>query len=180
MRQALLIATLLLAGCGGGGSTSSKPFVPPVHLAGSLRLSSPAIGAGGVIPRRYTCDGADTSLPVSWTGVPRGTRELVLVLRDPDAPGGNFVHWALAGIPPADGGFPAGGVSGHVIPGRNSFGGLGYRGPCPPPGARPHHYVLTLSALGAPSGLRPGFNPDQLRTAAVAIATVIGTYSRRS
>jgi phosphatidylethanolamine-binding protein (PEBP) family uncharacterized protein len=99
-------------------------------------------------------------------------------MRDPDAPGGDFVHWALAGISPRNGGFSAGGVGGQVVPGRNSFGTLGYRGPCPPPG-RAHHYVLTLSALSAPSGLRPGWHADQLRVRALALATLIGTYARR-
>ncbi len=127
----------------------------------------------------YTCDGRQTSLPLRWTGVPHGATELVLVMRDPDAPGGPFVHWALAGITPATTGFPAGGVSGQVIPGRNSTGSLGYTGPCPPAGSPAHHYVLTLSALAAPSGLKPGFSPDQLQAQALGIATLIGTYARR-
>jgi Raf kinase inhibitor-like YbhB/YbcL family protein len=147
-------------------------------LVGSLRLVSPAFKAGGAIPRAYTCDGSDTSLPLRIAGVPRGTVELVLVMRDPDAPSGNFIHWALAGINPSTTAFPAGGVPSLVAPGRNSFGTLGYRGPCPPAGDKPHHYVLTLIALSAPSGLRAGFNPDQLRTGALAIATLIGTYRR--
>ncbi len=147
------------------------------HLASGFRLSSPAFGAGGTIPSDYTCDGTETSLPLTWSGVPPGTKELVLVMRDPDAPGGNFVHWAVAGIDPTTTGFGAGGVSGMVIPGRNSFGTLGYRGPCPPQGST-HHYVISLSALAAPSGLAPGFSPDQLQTSALGIATLIGTYGR--
>jgi Raf kinase inhibitor-like YbhB/YbcL family protein len=110
--------------------------------------------------------------------VPKGAKELVLVMRDPDAPGGDFIHWAVAGIPPATTGFPAGGVPGLVAPGQNSFGSLGYRGPCPPKG-NAHHYVITLSALAAPSGLKPGFTADQLHTQALGIATLIGTYARR-
>jgi Raf kinase inhibitor-like YbhB/YbcL family protein len=103
----------------------------------------------------------------------------VLVVRDPDAPGGGFVHWAVAGINPATTSFPAGGVSGQITPGRNSFGSLGYRGPCPPTGASAHHYVFTLSALASASGLRTGFSPDQLQTQALGIATLTGTYARR-
>jgi Raf kinase inhibitor-like YbhB/YbcL family protein len=152
---------------------------PGQKLASGFDLSSPAFRAGTAIPRAYTCDGPDLSLPLRWSGVPRGTQELVLVMRDPDAPSGNFVHWALAGIPPASSGFRAGGVSGLVAPGRNSFGSLGYRGPCPPAASRAHHYVLTLSALSGRSGLHAGFTPDQLRTAALGIATLTGTYARR-
>lgn len=168
---------------GGGALTTTVPrpagVAPGRPLSASLRLSSPAFSPGAPIPASYTCDGQDLSLPLQWTGVPAGTRELVLVMRDPDAATPDFVHWALAGLAPAAGGFPAGGVGGHVIPGRNSFGALGYQGPCPPHGARAHHYVLTLLAIGAPSGLAAGFSADQLHTAALAIATLVGTYARR-
>lgn len=153
--------------------------MPKVKLAAGFHLTSPAFRPGGRIPTVYTCDGRQSSLPVDWTGVPRGTKELVLVMRDPDAPGGTLTHWAVAGIPPTATGFAAGSVPGHVIPGRNSFGALRYAGPCPPVGAKAHNYVLTLSALAAPSGLRPGFNPDQLQSQALGIATLIGTYARR-
>ena len=148
-------------------------------LAGGFHLSSPAFGAGAEIPATFTCDGADISPPLTFTGIPPGTRELVLVMRDAEAPGGNFVHWALAGIPPTIVGLPSGGVPGLVSPGVNSFGTLGYRGPCPPPGATPHHYVLSLSALATASGLSPGFRADQLQSTAIGIATLIGTYARR-
>jgi Raf kinase inhibitor-like YbhB/YbcL family protein len=182
-RLALMLAlgacvSSAVAGCGASHSATSSPPAPAVQLAGSLRLNSPAFGQNGSIPRIFTCDGGDVSPPLRWTGVPAGARELVLVMRDPDAPGGGFIHWALAGIPPGARAFREAGVSGHVIPGRNSFGGLGYRGPCPP-GGKAHHYVLTLSALSAPSGLRSGWTTEQLRVGAVAIATLVGTYARR-
>ena len=148
-------------------------------LASGFHVSSPAFSEGGSIPSRYTCDGEDVSLPLQWSGVPTGTQELVLVMRDPDAPGGDFVHWAVAGIQPTATGFPAGGVGGQVAPGRNSFGTLGYRGPCPPTGDKPHQYVITLSALASASGLRAGFTADQLQTKALGIATLTGTYARR-
>jgi Raf kinase inhibitor-like YbhB/YbcL family protein len=165
-------------------STAKPPsgVTPGQHLAAGFHLTSPAFRSGGAIPRIYTCDGRGTSLPLHWTGVPRAAKELVLVMRDPDAGGrglqslgGGFIHWAVAGIPPTSTGLPAG----HVVPGRNSFGANAYGGPCPPTGSRAHHYVLTLSALASPSGLRTGFSPDQLRARALAIATLIGTYARR-
>ncbi len=159
-------------------STATSTTDSSIHLAGGFTLSSPAFASGGSIPSTYTCDGTDSSLPLSWSGVPAGTKELVLVMRDPDAPEGGVVHWAVAGIDPSTNGFAAGGVSGMVLPGRNSFGTLGYRGPCPPQGGTPHHYVLTLSALGSPSGLSSGFSPDQLQTSALGIATLVGTYGR--
>lgn len=167
---------------GAGATTTTTAATtnatPRVHLAGGFHLSSPAFRAGGSIPRLYTCDGRGTSLPLRWSGVPRETKELVLVMRDPDASGGAFVHWAVAGIAPTTTGFPAAGVSGQVIPGRSSAGSLGYTPPCPPRGDKAHHYVLTLAALASSSGLRPGFTADQLHTRALGLATLIGTYAR--
>lgn len=189
MRRAALAAAtaVALAGCGdsGGHSTTTTSTTtrtatvtptgttpaPPVSLARGFHLTSPAFRANGAIPKQYTCDGTGTPPPLRWTGVPRHAKELVLVMRDPDAPSGDFVHWAVAGISPTATS-PAG------VEGRNSSGTIGYTGPCPPPG-RPHHYVITLSALSGPSGLKSGFTPDQLRTAAAGIATLVGTYARR-
>lgn len=158
-------------------TSASSTSTATAQPAAAFTLSSPAFPAGGAIPSTYTCDGSGSSLPLSWSGVPADTKELVLVMRDPDAPGGTYVHWAVAGIDPTTTGFAAGGVSGMVIPGRNSAGTLGYTGPCPPQGA-PHHYVITLSALGSSSGLQPGFSADQLQASALGIATLVGTYSR--
>jgi len=204
---ALISTALILGGCGGSGgsgssvgssatatlpassgtttvsatarSTPAPPGVTPgQHLAAGFHLTSPAFRPGRPIPRLYTCDGRDTALPLRWTGVPKATKELVLVMRDPDAPGGEgggFVHWAVARISPTSAGLHAG----NVVLGRTSFGSNAYGGPCPPKGSPAHHYVLTLSALASPSGLRTGFGPDQLHTRALAIATLIGTYARR-
>jgi Raf kinase inhibitor-like YbhB/YbcL family protein len=140
-------------------------------LAKGFTLTSPAFKANAPIPRQYTCDGAGTALPLRWSGVPRAAKEFVLMMRDPDAPGTPFIHWAVAGISP-HATAPTG------VDGQNSAGTTGYTPPCPPPG-KPHHYVITLNALSGPSGLKPGFTPDQLRTSAVGIATLIGTYARR-
>jgi Raf kinase inhibitor-like YbhB/YbcL family protein len=159
-------------------SSTTSTFSTTASLARGFHLSSSAFAPGGQIPSNYTCDGSDLSPPLQISGIPPGTKELVLIMRDPDAPTGNFVHWALAGISPTTTSLPSGGVSGLVAPGRNSFGTLGYRGPCPPTGAKAHHYVLTLSALPAPSGLRSGFSADQLQSTATGIATLIGTYAR--
>lgn len=161
-------------------STSTSPSPSGgAGLASGFSLSSPAFSAGAAIPSQYTCDGQDISPPLQWSGVPAGTKELVLVIRDPDASTGDFVHWAVAGIAPVTTSFPAGGVSGQIAPGRNSFGSLGYRGPCPPTGDKAHHYVFTLSALATASGLHSGFSADQLQSQALGIATLTGTYARR-
>ncbi len=197
MKRVVLLGVLVLGGCGGGGGSTStranttspastttvaststttsahSSSVHPVTLARGFHLSSPAFHNNGAIPTRYTCSGAGEPIPLTWSGVPKSARELVLVMRDPDATGSPFTHWALAGIGPQTRSVPA-----NAIAGRNSAGGNGYTPPCPPRGSRAHHYVITLTALSAASGLKAGFDPNQLRTAAVGIATLVGTYKR--
>lgn len=108
-------------------------------------LTSTAFSEGGAIPRIHTCDGDDASPPLAWTGVPGGTVSLALVVDDPDA--GGFIHWLAYAIDPAAGSLPAGvsGVEDGISEGINSFGNLGYGGPCPPSGT--HRYVFRLLAL---------------------------------
>jgi Raf kinase inhibitor-like YbhB/YbcL family protein len=152
---AALALALALAGCGSSG--------PATHLA-QLRVSSPAFGPGRAVPRIYTCDGADISPPLRWSGVPPKTTSLELVMRDPDAPGGNFIHWHLSQIPASAHGLAPGRVPPAARQGTNSFGTSGYRGPCPPPGASAHHYVITVTA--------------QRGQRALAAGTLTGTYGR--
>ena len=73
-----------------------------------FRIYSPAFSEGGPIPRAHTCDGADLSPPLAWSELPDGTRELALIMDDPDAPKGTWVHWVLYGLAPTVSGLPAG------------------------------------------------------------------------
>ncbi len=125
-----------------------------------LNLRSPAFAEGERIPRDYTCDGADRSPPLRWDPPPSGTRSLVLVVDDPDAPGGRFVHWVLYEIPPQRMELPEGLPAEPSLPGvgmqaYNDFGRVGYGGPCPPPGST-HRYRFTLYALSTVLNLPPG------------------------
>jgi Raf kinase inhibitor-like YbhB/YbcL family protein len=152
-------------------SGSSSPFT----------LTSAAFGEGEAIPREFTCDGANVSPALSWSGVPAGTAALVLVVDDPDARG--FVHWLVLDLPGRDGDLPKGVDPAATSPqqGRNGFGQPGWGGPCPPSGT--HHYDFTLTALDAPLGL-----PDHPTEGAVkdaisgrstlGTATLTGTYRR--
>lgn len=150
----------------------------------SLELTSQAFAEGEMVPTDFTCDGVDQSPPLRWSGVPEGTQSLALVMDDPDAPAGTWVHWVLFDLPADSSGLPdavsnqaqaAGGVHGT-----NSWGELGYGGPCPPSGT--HRYVFRLYAADQPLGLAAGATKAQVLAAleghTLAEAELIGTYSR--
>lgn len=155
----------------------------------TIRLKSPAFEDGGAIPARYTCEGADVSPPLVWEGLPEGTRSLVLIVDDPDAPDPAaprmvWDHWLLYNLPPECGGLEEG-VRARDLPsgtleGVNSWGRRGYGGPCPPIGR--HRYFHILYAL---DGLLPdlgGPTKDQLMAAMegkiLAHTELVGTYAK--
>lgn len=153
-----------------------------------LTITSPAFSDGGPIPRAHTCDGADLSPPLAWSGVPEGAKSLALIMDDPDAPGGTFVHWLLYGLPPLTAslasGFPKDGSVTKPVAARqgvNDFRKVGYGGPCPPRGPA-HRYFFKLYALGEDLGLPPGATKDLLVKAMqgkiLAEALTMGTYAR--
>jgi Raf kinase inhibitor-like YbhB/YbcL family protein len=181
VRAALAIAGALVA-LGGCGGSSSPTVTPPLRVRTSPKtiiLSSPAFTADGTIPRVYTCAGKDIAPPLRWMGIPSDTRELELEMVDRDAPGGQFVHWTLAGIGPSSRGLAAGeAVPPGAVAGQNDFGHTGYGGPCPPTG-KPHRYVITLLALPGRSELKPGFSAGALPTSrALARGELTGIYGR--
>jgi hypothetical protein len=148
-------SALILAACG-----SSQAQAPQ-----TLTVRSAAFAPGGAIPRPYTCDGRDASPPLKWSGIPGEATQLMLVMKDLDAPGGDFIHWQMSELSPRSSGLSAGGAPAVGIAGTNSFGTTGYRGPCPPRGDKPHHYVITVTALGDGRD--------------VATGTLTATYVRR-
>jgi Raf kinase inhibitor-like YbhB/YbcL family protein len=178
MRRALLAVAVLLAGCGGGSTVKGPPPSAPERI----HLASPALAAGRDIPKRFTCDGANRSPPLRWSGVPRGAKELALLLEDPDAPGGTFVHWVVRRLRPSERALPEGRVAPGALQGRQSFGPKGYGGPCPPKGDPPHHYVFALYALRRRLGLDDDAPPGQavsaIRASAIARGTLRATYGR--
>ncbi|HZU87730.1 MAG TPA: YbhB/YbcL family Raf kinase inhibitor-like protein [Stellaceae bacterium] len=152
-----------------------------------LLLSSPAFAPGGAIPAQYTCDGADISPPLAWSGTPAGTRSFVLVVADPDAPGGTFRHWAVYDIPAGATGLPAGYGAARPAAGlgeaRNDFGRPGYGGPCPPRGGGTHHYHFRLMAISRPRlDLGPAATALDVEKAAapytIASTELVGAYRR--
>ena len=164
------------------GTTSTTAAVnPPVGSEeGSLVLGSPAFGAGLAIPDRYGCEGDDVSPPLGWTGVPAGTVELALTMVDPDAPGGQFVHWVVAGMDPALLGLEEDDVPEGAVEARNGTSEFGWFGPCPPEGET-HNYVFTLYALQQPSGVQPGTSGEdairQIASTPGSAAVLSGTFT---
>jgi Raf kinase inhibitor-like YbhB/YbcL family protein len=137
---------------------------------------------GSNIPARYTCDGEDVSPPLTWTRVPASARSLALLVEDRDAPGGAFVHWSLYNLPRGSSGVGVGSLPGGSIEGQNSFGRIGYGGPCPPTGDPAHHYVFSIYALddspGIPSGASPATVREAITAHVIALGTLTGLYRR--
>jgi Raf kinase inhibitor-like YbhB/YbcL family protein len=151
-----------------------------------INITSSAFEDGGMIPLKYTCDGADVSPPLQWDSVPEGTQSIALICDDPDAPMGTFVHWVLYDLPagtselpedvPADATLDNGAKQG-----KSDFGRTGYGGPCPPGGT--HRYFFKLYALDAPTGLSPGAKKADLLKAMkghiLAEGQLMGRYHRQ-
>jgi Raf kinase inhibitor-like YbhB/YbcL family protein len=151
-----------------------------------MELRIPAFPNGGAIPRAHTADGADRSPALQWGEPPAGTAAFALVVDDPDAPMGTWVHWVLYDLPgtarslaedqPRTADLPGG-----AHQGMNSWGRLGWNGPSPPPG-KPHRYGFRLYALSAPLGLPPGATRAQVDAAmkgkVLAEGGWMGTYGR--
>ena len=175
---ACFAAATALAGCGGGEKASEPaPEAPP-----GIELTSSAFRAGATIPAKYTCDGDETSPPLEWPTVPDGTKSLALLMEDPDAPSGTFVHWTVYGIPVTARRFEEGKPPPGSSQGENSFGDDRYGGPCPPEGDKAHRYVFSLYALRADLELDAGAKPDEVASAikgqALARGQLIGTFKR--
>ncbi|MFN7922435.1 MAG: YbhB/YbcL family Raf kinase inhibitor-like protein [Bryobacteraceae bacterium] len=152
----------------------------------SFQLTVEGFANAGPVPKRHTCDGADLSPAVRWSGVPPEARSLALVLEDPDAPSGTFTHWMLWDIPPSVDSLPSGfGSTPDIKAGRNDFGVAGYRGPCPPRGHGPHRYYVTMYALAVDMvKLEEGSSRLEFDRAVlphvVAQVQRMGRYERRS
>lgn len=125
-----------------------------------LELTSPAFSAGRALPRRHTAEGDDLSPPLRWSGAPAGTGSFALLVEDPDAPGGAFVHWLVWNLPSEVRELPEGARGWPT--GLNGFGRTGWSGPRPPRGEGAHRYVFRLFALDALLDLAPGATREGL------------------
>lgn len=143
-----------------------------------MRLTSPAFAYGRMIPPRFTCDGGDVSPPLRLEDLPDGAVSLALLVEDPDAPGGTWVHWLAYDIEPRE--EIVEGVAGLGTSGRNSWRRRGYGGPCPPSGI--HRYVFRVFALDTALDLAEDLDRKAVERAmaghVIEEATLMGRYGR--
>jgi Raf kinase inhibitor-like YbhB/YbcL family protein len=151
----------------------------------ALALESTAFDNGDVIPARFSCDGKNISPELTWGPTPDGTLSFALIMEDPDAPGGTFIHWVIFNVPPDSTGLPEGVSKDAELAdgsrqGTNSGRALGYTGPCPP--GQTHRYFFKLFALDEALDLAPGATADELTSAMnghiLDQAELMGTYTR--
>jgi Raf kinase inhibitor-like YbhB/YbcL family protein len=203
----LVCLTLACGGCGVDATPPSAPVAPtptsepptPVPELAAVpqeeeeggqtmpfELTSTGFAHEESIPSKYTCDGEDVSPSLQWGDPPPGTQSFALIMDDPDAPAGTWVHWVLYGLPAQARTLPVGVVPDAELAdggrhGKNSWGRSGYGGPCPPSGT--HRYFFKLYALDTMLDLDPGASKEQLLQAMeghiVAQAELMGMYSRK-
>jgi Raf kinase inhibitor-like YbhB/YbcL family protein len=147
----------------------------------TLKITSPAFGMNCPIPSRYTCDGNDVNPPLLIENLPQGTQSLALIVDDPDAPGGTFVHWVVWNIGPETRAIAEDGVPPQALQGKNDFRQQSYGGPCPPSGT--HRYFFKLYALDAKINLGAGAGKAALESAmkghVLAKTELVGRYTRK-
>ena len=157
----IAVLTVIVCGCTSPSSPSAPAPVPAGTIvspqeqttiaSGALTLNVGVLNPGSPLPDSHTCKGASESPGVSWDGIPAGTKSLVLIVDDPDAPAGTFTHWIVYNIPPQKGSFTPAQPNAKVLSngaqqGDTSAGSRGYYPPCPPIGAT-HKYVFRLYAV---------------------------------
>jgi Raf kinase inhibitor-like YbhB/YbcL family protein len=153
-----------------------------VVQAKALTLTSDKLSQNGMIPKQYTCTGADISPALNWQNIPENTQSLALVMQDPDASNGVWTHWIIFNIPPRALGLNEGALQPKgILYAQNSWGQAKYQGPCPPKGMM-HHYVFTLYAINKTLDLSNGAGADDVLNAMTGYvldsASLTGLYQK--
>ena len=184
----LCLSLVLLAGCASANEEPSpttkipvptavekteaqSPTTAPTETVAApkpFELTSPVLEAKNMIPTKYSCNGEDISVPLAWGDPPEGTQSFALIMDDPDAKavaGFVWIHWITFNIPPETRSLAEDLPTTDSLPdssfqGKNSFGNIGYGGPCPPSGM--HHYYFKLYALDKMLNLSPGTTSGKL------------------
>jgi Raf kinase inhibitor-like YbhB/YbcL family protein len=157
---------------------------------GALRMDTITIASAAFkdkepIPSAYTCDGADVSPPLAWSTIPAAAKSFVLIVDDPDAPMGTWVHWVVYDLPPTRAALDENIPKTDTVPGggkqgRSDFNRVGYNGPCPPSGT--HRYFFKIYALDTMLNLPSGKSKQEVEKAmkghVVGKGELVGTYKR--
>jgi Raf kinase inhibitor-like YbhB/YbcL family protein len=182
----LLIIFLLLVIISGCIAGEKKETIEEVNTMQTISITTEAFLSGEYIPSKYSCDSDDISPQLSWKGVPTDANSIVLIMDDPDAPSGTFVHWVLFNIPPGMQHLPEGIPSDNILGdgsrhGMTDFGRTGYGGPCPPRG-KPHRYFFRVYALDTKLDIPAGASRKQVDNAmkghVLAHGELIGKFGR--
>jgi len=171
----LTLVLLAAAGCRSDGETAQEG-----ESQMTLTVTSNAFQDGRKIPVKYTCDGDNLSPQIAWSGAPSGVKSYAVIMDDPDAPMGTYVHWVLYDLPASTQEL-AEGVQGMGIAGTNSARKTIYSGPCPPRGPE-HHYIFKVYALDKILGIREGGSKADVESAlkghVLASGQLVGLYGR--
>jgi Raf kinase inhibitor-like YbhB/YbcL family protein len=133
---------------------------PVMSQPQTVTVSSPAFAANADIPDKYGCKGENVNPPLIISNLPAGTKNVALIMHDPDAPGGDWVHWVVWNINPSTTEMAEDSVPAGAVQGKTSFGNAQYGGPCPPSGT--HHYVFDVYALSDAVDLPAGSSREEL------------------
>lgn len=171
-----LTTILLLTGC--FHRATPKSAVQPTTIA--MKFTSPAFEHNSPIPSLYTCDGRNLNPPLQCADYPAGTKSLAIIMDDPDAPSGDFVHWTVWNIPPALDCFQTGVAPTGAAEGMTDFGKPGYGGPCPPSGTHRYHFRLYAldTMLDLPTTTTKPVLLKAMEGHILGQALFIGTYQR--
>ncbi len=153
----------------------------PQSKTASLTVTSSAFKANEAIPTEYTCDGAETSPSLSWSGVPADAKSIAILVEDPDAPEGTFTHRLVTDIPPTITSIDKGAsLPTGAMAAKNDKGNAGYAGPCPPTGR--HHYHFRVYALDKTLGKVTSRSEflSAIEGHVLAQGELVGTYQRQA
>jgi Raf kinase inhibitor-like YbhB/YbcL family protein len=173
MRFVVVITLLLLTAC-------QSPAVDTSNAV-KFKLSSPAFEDSGSISQKFTCQGENVSPELNWSEAPADTKSFVLIMDDPDAPGGTFTHWVLFDIP-ADQQQLVEGADSIGVGGNNGLSQTGYMGPCPPSGIHRYYfrlYALDVSSLNLKEGASRGEVENAMKNHVIGAADTMGRYEKQ-
>ncbi len=183
----MMVVPVLAVGCQKEkGSEAADTSPPPEKMSVTITVTSPAFEEGGMIPPEYTCDGADISPPLTFGNIPEDAQSLALIVDDPDAPTGTWVHWVLYNVPAITPGLPPDVPPDETLAfgarqGMTNFGSTGYGGPCPPDGT--HRYFFKVYALDSELGFPDPPTKANLEEAMaghiLAEGQLMGKYTRQ-